>query len=304
MPETSPESISFDEALAIEGAERRYTARVHPSWDGPLTTHGGLLAAIALSAIDREVNRAGDKQVRSLTCQYLRPPQHGEIEIHVDPLRSGRRFASARAMILQGGRACVSVLATHSVRELEEIDSWSIAMPDVSPPPDRGAPFVETPGYGDTGDGWLQMHPKAPNFFNHMMIAPRFGAAPFQGPPPDPRTGTENGGWVMNPQARPVDPAWLVFLVDAFWPSVLQPLRVPAGAPTLDLTIHLRALLPPEGLPDQALLVHNTCAGLIGGLADWDARIFARDGSLLALGRQHALVMPFAEIFGLESSEA
>jgi len=54
------ESISFDEALAIEGGERRYIAHVHPSWDGPLTTHGGLQAALALLAIDREIGAGAE----------------------------------------------------------------------------------------------------------------------------------------------------------------------------------------------------------------------------------------------------
>ncbi|MFY9488053.1 MAG: hypothetical protein WAP35_05075, partial [Solirubrobacterales bacterium] len=52
-------------------------------------------------------------------------------------------------------------------------------------------------------------------------------------------------------EARPIDHAFLTFCVDAFWPSVFQPLRELVAAPTLDLTIYYRAELPPEGLVDQ-----------------------------------------------------
>ncbi|MGH2906621.1 MAG: acyl-CoA thioesterase [Solirubrobacterales bacterium] len=284
--------ISFDEALAVKGGDRRYTAQVHPSWDGPLTTHGGLLAAIGLRAIDREINEAGKKQARAISCQYLRPPQHGEVEIDVDPLRVGRRFSSARATISQGGRPCIAVLATHSVRDLPEVTRWQASMPDVVAAPDRDAQRVRSADFSNSGEGWLAMPDEAPSFFHRLLIAPRFGGAPFMGPPADPAVGTENGGWVTLPDPRPIDPEFLVFMVDAFWPSVLQPLREPAMAPTLDLTIHLRSVLPREGLTDQPVLIHNTSSAVLDGISDSDSRIYAIDGTLLAQGRQLQLVAP------------
>jgi acyl-CoA thioesterase len=287
------DSISFDEALAIDGGERRYTAQVHPSWDGPLTTHGGLQAALALLAIDREIGAGGTKQVRSLTAHYLRPPQHGEIDIHVDPLRTGRRFSSARAVISQAGRPCIAVLATYSVRDLPDVTSWSIAMPEVAPAPTRDSPRVDPSEFRQGENNWVQMPDGAPQFFNQMLIAPRFGDPPFAGADPDPLTGTTNGGWILLPEPRAIDPAFMALLVDAFWPSVLQPLRVAAIAPTLELTIHFRRVFPPEGYPDQPLLVHNTSCAVIDGISDSDSRVFTADGTLLAQGRQAQLVAPF-----------
>ena len=97
----------------------------------------------------------------------------------------------------------------------------------------------------------------APPFFRRMLLSPRFGGMLFSGTPADPQRGTENGGWIMTREPRAIDAAWLCFMVDALWPSVLQPLSSPAIAPTLDLTTHFRVSLPPEGLPDQPLLVYN-----------------------------------------------
>lgn len=133
----------------------------------------------------------------------------------------------------------------------------------------------------------------APLFFSQMLIAPRFGDAPFAGAEHDPQTGTSNGGWISLPEHRPLDPAFMALLVDAFWPSVLQPLRVPAMAPTLDLTIHFRTVFPPEGLPDVPVLVHNTSRAVIDGISDSDSSIYLPDGTLLAQGRQSQLVTPF-----------
>lgn len=291
--ENPPEPIDFSRASAVEGSERHFVADVHPSWDGPLTTHGGLLQAIALNAIDAEINPDGAFQPRSITCHYLRPPQHGRVDIFVDPLRRGRRFASTRATISQNGKPSISVLATHSARDLAEIDHWALSPPETAPAPARDAQRISPEAFaaGEQG-GWVDFPAEAPQFFQRLLFSPRFGDGPYVGPPVDPAVGTTNGGWITTPEPRPIDAAWLAVLVDGLWPSILQPLRTPAMAPTLDLTTHIRGSIPREGLPDQPLLVHNVSRAVQGGLADSDSFIFAQDGTLLAQGRQLQLLQP------------
>lgn len=292
-PENPAEQIDFAEASRVVGTGRHFTASVHPSWDGPLTTHGGLLQAIAVRAIDAEINADDGMLLRSSTAHFLRPPEHGPIDVYVDPIRRGRRFASTRATISQGGKPCVTVIATHSLRGLEEVDSWSLPAPDVAGPPGRGAPRASVDKVQKLlPDAWLEMPEGAPRFFEQLLLSPRFGEGPFSGGPVDPAVGTRNGGWITTPHPQPIDSAWLCLLVDAMWPSVLQPLRQPAMAPTLDLTTHIRADLPTGGLPDQPLLVHNVSRALVGGLADSDSFIFSHDGQLLAQGRQLQFVQP------------
>ncbi|MBJ7353743.1 MAG: thioesterase family protein [Thermoleophilaceae bacterium] len=288
----SPDAVSFDEASRVTGAERHYSATVHPSWDGPLTTHGGLLAALALNAIDAEINRDNVLQPRSLTCHYLRPPQHGEVEIFVDPLRRGRRFASSRATISQGGKPCIAALATHSARDLPEVAAWALSPPDVPGPPAREDKPMPSEEIADGGEAWLEMPEGIAPFFHRFLLAPRFGHGPFMGPPVDPAVGTSNGGWITTREPRPIDTSWLLFMVDALWPSIFQPIRTPIIAPTLDLTTHIRASIPPEGLPDQPLLVHNYTRAIAGGLSDSDSFVYAADGTLLAQARQLQLVAP------------
>jgi acyl-CoA thioesterase len=289
--EKSSEQLDFVAASQVAGGERHYTAQIHPSWDGPLTTHGGLLQAIALRAIDAEVNADGKYQARSLSCHYLRPPRHGAVDVYVDPLRRGRRFASSRATMSQDGKPCVTVLATHSVREMKEIAHWSLPAPKATPPPPRSAPRVGPKEYlAAPNETWLAMPEGAPRFFDQILLAPRFGSAPFRGKPVDLEKGTENGGWIATPQPQPIEAAWLALVVDILWPPVLQTLTEPAMAPTLDLTTHIRADIPVEGLPDQPLLIHNVTRAAIGGLSEADCYIFTANGSLLAQGRQLQLL--------------
>ncbi len=290
------DAVPFDDAIAVREREVGvYTADVHPSWDGPLTTHGGILAACVLRAIGMRIDPARELHVRTLTCHYMRPPSHGEIEIHVTPIRTGKRFVNTSARIEQNGRLCVNALAIHSVRELAEADHWNAAPPHVAPAPARNAGTRNVfEYYDDPGDCWIELPSQAPRFFHRMKVAPRFGTFGMMGPRPEPGEGTENGGWLTLPQPRPVDPELLTLFVDAFWPTVFQPLRIAAMAPTLDLTIHYREPLPPGGLPDQPLLAHNTAVAHKSGTADSDSRIFTADGRLLAQARQLQFVTPIA----------
>jgi hypothetical protein len=289
----SPEATDFQTATRVEGSERRYTASVHPSWDGPVLPHGGLISAITLNAIDTEVNRDGLMQPRSVSTYFLRPPAHGPVEIFVDPLRVGRRFATTRATLSQGGKACLTMLATHSVRDLPVVTAWTLPMPEVKPPPAREVPKASAEAIAAGDPGWMEMPDGSPAFFSRSLLAPRFGHGPFMGPPVDPTVGSENGGWLWTPDARPVDSLWLNYLIDSMWPSSLQALRVPAVAPTLDLTLHVRGEIPPEGLPDQPLLVYNVTRSVGGGLGDSDSFVYSADGALLAQGRQLLMLMPF-----------
>jgi hypothetical protein len=286
----SSERVDFPAASKVAGRSRHYKAEVHPSWDGPLTTHGGLLQAIALRAIDAEINADRRMQARSVTCHYLRAPEHGEVDIFVDPLRRGRRFASTRATLSQKGKPCIAAIATHSVRGMAEVAHWALSPPEVAPPPGRDAAKLEAGQL--TPEAWLQMPAGAPRFFEQLLLAPRFGAGPFAGAEVDPAVGTSNGGWLTTPEPQRIDAEWLTLVVDALWPSVLEPLREPAMAPTLDLTTHIRADIPEDGLPDQPLLVHNVSRAALNGLSDSDSFVFSADGELLAQGRQLQLLQP------------
>lgn len=286
--------IDFAAASAVAGHGRHYTAEVHPSWDGPLTTHGGLLQSIVLRAVDAEINAAQTMQARSITCHYLRPPAHGTVDIFVDPMRRGRRFASCRATLSQAGKPCVSALVTHSVREMEEVAHWAVPAPDVAPAPPRDAERVDGEKFLETGGtAWLSIPDGAPRFFEQLLLSPRFGSGPFIGPPVDPARGSGNGGWITTPEPQQIDAEWLSLIVDALWPSVLEGLREPAAAPTLDLTTHIRADIPAGGLPDQPLLVQNRTRAAVNGLSESDSLVFSADGTLLAQGRQLQLLQPF-----------
>lgn len=293
MPEQDAQGIvDFSTAVEITGGERRYHGVVQPSWDGPFFPHGGILGVLAMKAVVAEFG-AGELQPRALTAHYLRAPRHGEVLIDVDPLRRGRRFASARATVSQGGKPCVSVLATLSAPDLAAADTWEAHAPTVKPAPAPDAPLIDREDVTLESDGWVAPSGFGPKYFDRVQIAPRFGAWPFSGTSADPHAGGENGGWIQLADQRPIDHAWLAFVVDALWPIALQPLAGPVMSPTLDLTTHFRRSLPPEGLPAQPLLLRNTTRAVVDGLAEQDSLVFTAEGELLAQGRQLLMLSPF-----------
>lgn len=290
----APVGESFDKAIAVRPmGDGLYGATSYPEWDALFTTHGGVLAAVAISAFEAECNPGAERQIRSLTCHYYRPPAHGEFEILVETMRTGKRMSFARATMTQGGNPFISALAVYSARGLPNMITYQPTPPQAPPPPARDAELVAPEDYRRNGGKWLRYDERAPRFLQQMLGAPQFGDPPFMGPEEVPPEGTQNGGWVTPTQPRRVDAAFLAFCGDLYWPSSFQPLRVPAMAPTLDFTVHFREELPAEGLPDEPVLIHNTTTAALECAADSDSRLYARDGRLLAQARQLQMLAPY-----------
>ena len=134
-----------------------------------------------------------------------------------------------------------------------------------------------------------------PPMFRRVRVAPRIGGVPFSNRPLPAGEAPETGGWIALPEARPIDAAFIALCTDVWWPPAFQPLGRPAIAPTIDLTIHVRADVPPEGLPDQPVLGWYRSTAAHGGLMEEDAALFLPDGTLLAHARQLAIFMPLEQ---------
>jgi acyl-CoA thioesterase len=277
---TTPQLAAFDRAIAVEpqGAGI-YTATVDPAWSAPMGPNGGYLAAIVVRALEQELDPRGERRMRSLTCHYLRRPADGPMELHVEAIRSGRRFTSARVTARQDGKEMIAALAALATPGLPEPMTWVPEPPDLGPPPEADS-------------DWAEFDDRMPALLQQLRIAPRVGGPPFSGQPLVANHPPEGGGWIQLAEPRGIDAAFVALCTDVWWPPSLQPLTTPAGAPTIDLTIHFRADLPREPLPDQPVLGHFRTTAATEGLIEEDGVVFAADGTLLAQSRQLALFTP------------
>ena len=287
---------TFEQATAVEQVgDGRFRAQVDPGWSTPIAANGGYLAAILVRAIEAHglTRDAGARQLRSLTCHYLRPVSGGPLDVTVESVRSGRRISTVRLTASQNGKDAILALAALAVLDLPAAGQWEPEPPQVGPPPPRDAPLISPDDYRTRGgEGWLGRTPTMPPMFERVRVAPRIGGVPFSNRPLPPGEAPETGGWISLPEARPIDAAFVALCADVWWPPAFQPLGRPAIAPTIDLTIHVRADIPPEGLPDQPVLGTYRSTAAHGGLMEEDAALFLPDGTLLAHARQLAIFMP------------
>ncbi|HET6448195.1 MAG TPA: thioesterase family protein [Conexibacter sp.] len=309
---------TFEQATAVTQVDDgRFRAQVDPGWSTPIAANGGYLAAILVRAIEAHGATTSDgaggtispRQLRSLTCHYLRPVRGGPLDVRVDVVRAGRRISTIELTASQDGKDAIRALAALAVLDLPAAGQWEPEPPPVGPPPPRDAPLIDPDDYRRSGaDGWLGPTPTMPPMFRRVRVAPRIGGVPFSRaargpasaghmadsgtPTMPPGEAPETGGWIALPEARPIDAAFIALCTDVWWPPAFQPLGRPAIAPTIDLTIHVRADIPPAGLPDQPVLGWYRSTAAHGGLMEEDAALFLPDGTLLAHARQLAIFMP------------
>jgi acyl-CoA thioesterase len=257
----------------------RYDAQMDRSWwiiDGP---NGGFVAAVVLRAMLAEVDDPS-RRPRSLHLQYLRPPAEGPTEVQVTVERCGRTVTNVSARMFAEGQLLVVGLGV-------------LAM-------DRRAPvsFDEGPGLPLMQDGRPVPPPedlpvvdvdadRAVPMRAHYELRWVLGDPPFSPRPAGAVLRARSGGWLRPSPPEPVDEVVLAAMADAWMPPLFSRVDVPLAVPTVDLTVHFRAL--PEDPLDHCFVEFESPLASGGYLVE-HGRVLSRDGRLLAESRQLAVV--------------
>jgi acyl-CoA thioesterase len=266
------EELSFDEAASTRPlGGGRYCATVPYSWTASGRTPGGLVSAHLLAASLATLDDH-DRPPLSLTTHFLRVPAEGEYEISTDVLRTGRTMVNITTCAVQDEKVIATahgIFAT--TRPSPEFDE--LPMPIVDPP----TPGRETQGY---------IPEFAQPYGSRIVLQERLG------PPALSASGgpMERVGWAGFARPRPVDALGLVMMADVGmmpWWSRIGELYATAA---LDCSIHFRADLRNVRADDLVLIRSRT--GLVrDGYLDWDAVMWAPDGTLLCQSRQLLTVL-------------
>lgn len=268
-----------DTAVSSDG-DGRYTATMNTGWwivNGP---NGGYVAAVVARAVSEEVERTAGpdeaaKTLHSLTLHYLRPPAEGPVDIDVVIERRGRSVATVTARMSQGG--ALVVLAVAAVASGRNTHEFNELVAPVAPDPESLPAPVRPDGA-----------PRIPMNDRHE-IRPCLGSATSVW---DPGVGAQpavTGGWIRFAEPTPIDAIALASLTDAWFPPVFH--RMPAepmAVPTVDLTVHVRQL-PTD--PLDWVLVRFASPLAVGGYLVEDGEIWDRQGNLLAVSRQLAVLV-------------
>lgn len=265
----------FERDTAVEAAgPGRWRARLDPGWWIVAGPNGGYMAAVMLRAIEAEVGEAA-RTPRSLTVHYTRRPDGNEVEIQTTVERAGRSLSTVTARMVQGDRLIALAVAALS-KPRPGLRIHHARMPEVLPL-ERCEPLSRGPGAIK-----LPFHDQ----FDMRWAIPEM-----------PWSGAERGAsaaWIRLNEPTPVDAPLVATLADALPPAVfaLARERGEMGAiPTIDLTVHFRTPLPPEGIaPTEHLLASFQTREIEEGFLEEDGEIWTPDGRLVAQSRQLAIL--------------
>ena len=253
-----------------------YSTKVHPGWDIMGNANGGYLLALVGHALS---DATGRPDCITISSHYLAPCPAGDARIVVTPVRSGRRFATATASLFlltdTGEKEIIRVLAT--LGDLANDPGGPSHMGEHTEFPPRGLlPFSECLGMTESAvDNFAYIHGRL-----GTRIHP--GDVHF-------RKGVKSGqalirGWFAFNDDRPIDTRALLLASDAFPPSVFNLDLPTAWVPTVELTVHTRAI----PAPGPVACIFST-RFVQNGLLEEDGEMWDSRGVLVAQSRQLAL---------------
>ncbi|MFN2545142.1 MAG: thioesterase family protein, partial [Actinomycetota bacterium] len=229
--------------------------------------NGGYLLAICVRAMLTEVPFPDPL---AISAHYLRPAAVGPAEIATEPIRAGKRHASAQASLSQNGKEVVRVTGTFA--DLDGATGRTLLLdpaPELAPPGDGLDPMARVP---DT----VPMPSIAERLEYRTQSLPGWLAGEPSG---DPRFEY----WMRFRDGREPDPLSLTFLVDAGAPAVLEIGEFVSS--TIELSVYVRARPKSDWLAFR-----QSTRYLTSGYHDEDVEIWDAKGTLVAQARQLALL--------------
>lgn len=258
---------ALDRFLRLMPAADGWSTDVPPSWAPNGAAHGGILFAIAITAM-RQV--APHPEVLSTTAHFLRPTAPGPAHVTTELVRGGGAHATVQATIVQDGKERLRVLAVFGVLP-DEQPRTELAPPQL-PPPEECVPVIG-PAQPESTEG-------GDDYASSLDVRV------------DPTVGWINGhrggnaeitGWCRTADNRPHDDASLALFADAFPPPVFDVLPT-FHVPTVELTVHIR------GRPTTSwLLGRFTTRAINDPYHEEDGLLWDAAGNLVAMSRQFAI---------------
>ncbi len=211
------------------------------SWTyGADLQHGGhLLERVTGAAL----GRVDHPHPLAVSAHYLKAPRLGPVSIETDVLRVGRSVSTVHARLVQDGRTCLDATVTAGELPAPGPPVYAAGGPPVLPPVEdclRNARQQGEPRNGITEQLDLRLDPTAAGWLTTPSgVAEVRGWVRYALP--------EDASAECRPARREPDPLALVCLADAL-PPVTFALGLTGWVPTVELTVHVRALPAPGWL--------------------------------------------------------
>lgn len=268
--------LDRDMALTARG-DGRYEADISAAWNVRLGPNGGYIAALVLSGMKRDLGESA-AHTRALTIHFLSSAKPGPALLTVSREKLGRTLSSATARLVQAERTVALAVATFGARRDDGAAFCDLKAPAVPPPETIGKDRHMT-------EDMAGYAPFRAHYDQRLAIGPVPPAASAQG---------HVGGWTRFADSRPFDDLAIAAIADSWYPSFMaRPMPAGLHAPTVDYTVHFLQSLPMETIaPDDFILVEFETDFALQGYLVEDGRLWSPDGTLLAVSRQLAVLLP------------
>jgi acyl-CoA thioesterase len=268
------DGFEFDRLTAVTPAgEGQYAAELADGWVVGGGVNGGYLLAVMGQALRTALPAKPDPI--AVSAHYVSASTPGPATVSVDVRREGGSVATAAVEVVQAGTLRITALATCG-----DLARFAARAPDVRttatepamPPPDECIRSADAP---DEVRAFVRMLDRLDLRLDPAHAA--WGAG-------EPGMTGVIGGWFRWPDGREPDVLSLLTVCDVL-PPVTFDLGMPGWAPTLELTVQVRASPAPGWLK-----VRHETRNLAGGMFEEDCEIWDSTGRLVAQSRQLALL--------------
>ena len=232
--------------------------------------NGGYLGALITNAAEMHLERE-PYQLRGITIHYLTPPKLGPIEIRVTTIRTGKSVTFLQFEMTQN--SVVVLVATGSWASINEgIESPQIMIPDVPGP-------ENCPVSTRITDSPTRLHEKW-----EIRSVNQALSASFE------NNNSRMQWWIRPKETTPMSSSLIVAAADALPPPIFFQSDKIKMAPTIDLTIHVRADIDSVQWNGASwLLAEFVTSHASGGFIEEDGLIWNDAGTLICMSRQLAL---------------
>lgn len=266
----------FCDAAAVDQIDdSAWQATVAPGWDILGNTNGGYLLSMAARAMGEASARPDPL---TITGHFLAPVAPQPVQIQTQVLKSGKKLATVSATMFGRGRPLVTALGAFC----QHTDSAIAQLADGTPP-DLPAPQDSVRMQLPEGHDPTETHGMPPPFSKNvdLRLHPEDAGFALGNPSGTPRMRA----WFRLPHEEPLDSYVLILAADSLPPTVFNSGLTIGWTPTVELTVHVRAV------PEPGWLRLDYATRFISdGLLEVDGLIWDSTDRLVAQSRQLALV--------------
>ncbi len=253
----------------LQKARTENELSINPSWGQGRTLFGGLSAALAYEKIRQNIDAS--RPLRSLSVNFSgQALADVPFTITEQVLSNGKSISQVNGQVQQNDRIVTQICACFGTGRKSDIEVPS--------------PKAELPLLG-SHPRFNYMKGLTPEFVQHFEFEYCKGQLPFSNSPLN-----ELSGWVQfKNSGDDFTESHLIALIDAWPPTVLQKLKTIAPCATVSWNIEMLQPLSMLEQPlsgDSWIYYEAVIKQAHQGYAHTEAKIYAQDGTLLALSRQ------------------